>query len=368
MFNFRPPWLYVRPRQPEGSLPGLHVALETLQGVQPDTSGFTLQPYVQDTNGFFRAGPGFSGATPPPDGSGNPLDFLTGQGMGPTSPNDDLLLPNPTSLLFPRMEEPRPAAPGLQDFEPQPEFVPGFHVEPADDPPDFRVGTSDVGRNGLSDDAHNWLFGYNPDVGNPSAVGVPAPGAHPPDEESFYSVVPPAYDPVYFPEPPRDYIGEALDQIARIYGRVLGDPFFDRPTSHTSRVLADDTDGSRRRSTDNDALDPRFIVPAQGSPPPRWTPPRPPQGPPPPPRSSSVQCREDRSCLSGSQVPETTIRQVQLQRRPHHRLHPRRHNQRRVYLHPGRQRLLSCPIRRGQPPQHRSSDREFLRSRFQTRS
>ena len=138
--------------------------------------------------------------------------------------------------------------PGLQDFEPQPEFVPGFHVEPAaDDPPGFRVGATDIVHNRPADDTHNWLFDYNPDVGNPPAVGIP-PGGQPSDEEDFYPVPPPVYDPVYFPEPPQDRIKEALDQIVRIYGEVRPDPFFGRPTSHTSRVLADDANGNRRPS------------------------------------------------------------------------------------------------------------------------
>src|SRR5436190_6267365 len=184
MFNVRPPWLYVRPRQPQDGLSGFRVAHETVQGVQPGASNFTLQPYVQDTDGFLGASPGFTGADRPPDGSGNPLDFLTGQSIEPTSPNDELPLSGLTSLLFPRMGEPLPATPGLQDFEPQPEFVPGFHVEPAaDDPPGFRVGTSDTGHNSLPDDTHNWVFDYNPDTGNPSAIGVPPPGAQPQDEE-----------------------------------------------------------------------------------------------------------------------------------------------------------------------------------------
>jgi hypothetical protein len=277
MFNFRPPWLYVRPRQPEDSLPGFHVAPETLQGVQPAPSNFTLQPYVQDTSGFLRAGPGFSGAFPPPDGSGNPLDFLTGQGMGPTSSNDDLLLPNAASLLFPRMGEPQPSTRGLQDFEPPPEFVPGFHVA---SPDDDRVGARDIGPNDLPDDADNWIIGYNPDVGISPPIGIPAHGANPPDNESFHSAVPPAYDPVYFPESPRDHVKEALDQIARIYGGVSGEPFFSRPNPDTSRVLVDSTDGSRRPFTNSDVFDPRFIVPAQVNVPPRpIPPPRPPQTP-----------------------------------------------------------------------------------------
>lgn len=290
MFNVRPPWLYVRPRQPRDGLPGFRVGPETVQGVQPGTSNFTLQPYVQDTDGFLPGSPGFTGATRSPGGSGNPLDFLTGQSIEPTSPNDELLLPGLTSLLFPRMGEPLPAMPGLQDFEPQPEFAPGFHVEPAaDDPTGFRVGAADIGHNGPPDDTHNWLFDYNPEVDNPPAVGIP-PGGQPPDEEGFYSVPSPVYDPVYFPELPQDRIKEALDQIVRIYSEVRPDPFFGRPTYQTGRVLADDANGSRRPITDNDALDPRFIVPAANPPsrpipPPVSAPkPTPPPAPPPPPQ------------------------------------------------------------------------------------
>ena len=300
MFNVRPPWLYVRPRQPRDGLPGFRVGRETVQGVQPGTSNFTLQPYVQGTDGFVPASPGFTGATRSPGGSGNPLDFLTGQSIEPTPPNDELFLPGLTSLLFPRMGEPLPAMPGLQDFEPQPEFVPGFHVEPAaDDPPGFRVGATDIGHNRPSDDSHNWLFDYNPDVDNPPAVGIPS-GGQPPEEEGFYSVPSPVYDPVYFPEPPQDRIKEALDQIVRIYGKVRPDPFFGRPTSHTSRVLADDANGSRRPITDNDALDPRFIVPAQANPPPRPPPPppRPPQGP------TTTPPSQQRTVPGGQQLPQ----------------------------------------------------------------
>lgn len=98
MFNVRPPWLYVRPRQPEDSLPGFHVAREALQGVQSGISNFTLQPYVQ--HGPLSASPGFAGEIRPPDGSRSPFDFLTGQNTGPTSPNDEPPLPSLTSLLF----------------------------------------------------------------------------------------------------------------------------------------------------------------------------------------------------------------------------------------------------------------------------
>jgi hypothetical protein len=176
MFNVRPPWLFVRPRQPDDSLPGFHVAREALQGVQPDTPNFTIQPYVQDTDDFLRASPGFAGEIRPPGGSG-PFDFLTGQSIEPTSPNNELRLPSLTSLLFPRMGEPLTATPGLQDFEPQPEFVPGFHVEPAaDDPPGFRVGTSDIDQKGPSD-ANNWILDYNPDAGVPPVSGSPAADA-----------------------------------------------------------------------------------------------------------------------------------------------------------------------------------------------
>ena len=269
MVNVRPPWLYLRPRQPDDSPLGFHVARETLQGAQPDTSTFAIQPYPQDTNGLLGVSSDFAGALRPPDGSRKPLDFLTGQNIGSSSPNHGLPLPSLTSLLFPRMGEPQSATPGLQDFEPPPAFVPGFHVEPAaDDRPGFRVDAGDIGQNSLPDDVHNWAFGYNPDVGNLPDVGTSTPEAQPSDEESFYSVPPAAYDPVYFPEPPRDRIKEALDQIARIYRGVLPD-LFGRPTSRTGHVLADDTDASPTPFIGNDTLDQRLICLLYTSPSPR---------------------------------------------------------------------------------------------------
>lgn len=180
--------------------------------------------------------------------------------------------------------------------------MPGFHVEPAaDDPPSFRVGVSDINQNDLPDDAHNWLFSYNPDVGLPSAIGIPDPGAYPADEENFYSVVPPAYDPVFFPEPPRDRIKEALDQIASIYGGVLGEPFFGQPTSPTNRVFADYTNSNQRPFTNSDALDPQFIVPTQTNPPPR--PPITPPAPRPTPTPTPAPPPQQRTVPGGQQLP-----------------------------------------------------------------
>lgn len=353
MFNVRPPWLFVPTRRLEDGLPGFHVARETLQGVLPDTYNFRRQSYVQDADAFLRGSLGSTGTSRPPGGSGMSFDFLTGRSVNPE---------------LPRIAKPLVATPGLHNFEPQPEFVPGFHVEPAaDDSPGFRVGAT-YAQNSAPDDADNWLFGYNPDVGNPPGVGTSPPDVEPQDEEGSYTVPPLVYDPVRLPEPPQDHIREALDQIARIYRDAFADSSFRRPTAYVRSLLPDGTDGNRKPSTDNRALDPRFIILAQANPPPRPPPFRRPKDQHRRRFRPSARYREDRRYLICSRVPETTIHQVRRQLRPHHRLHSRLHNQGRADLRPSRLRLSTRPIRQAQRPQHSGSKQEFLGNCFQIRS
>lgn len=128
-------------------------------------------------------------------------------------------------------------------------LAPGFHVQPPEDKSsDFRIGINGSMRNNPRDHFGSASFGYDPQASfEPIGAG---------------SVI--AYDPIDLP--PRDWVREALDQIARIYAGVGGDRFFDQPGSNARPAMC--RDDSRVSPALAKAFDPQYIGnrPGLGSP------------------------------------------------------------------------------------------------------
>lgn len=207
------------------------------------------------------------------DGS-NPFDLLSRQRLN-TDPipsfDGGSLPPHATSLLFPRMTEPRFSWSGLLDDGGEPDAgpdgpLPGFRVEPSTDesstsriPDDALVGDD------LSSHFDVSSLGYDPIAGVASSIDARSVGGiHP------LAIDPATYlpsDPAHFPAPPRHPVQEALDQIARIY-RIDWQGSGGRPTLFRGGESANEP-----TPTVGDAFDPRYIVPTGGGPT------RPPPGP-----------------------------------------------------------------------------------------
>jgi hypothetical protein len=137
-----------------------------------------------------------------PGGSGTPFDFLD--------------RPGPSAASF--------GSPDIGLSAP----VPGVRFRPPQEElPDLRVGVAGSVRNG-SDDFGLASFGYDPRAAIEPPIDLGYAGGH--RSDGIYPSPYPAYDPTYFPAPPRDFVREALDQIVRIYSRAKSDRFFDQST------------------------------------------------------------------------------------------------------------------------------------------
>jgi hypothetical protein len=271
MFNFRPyfPWLRFHTGPAEDDPPGFHFNPEATPGAQPHTFSLATPADMSDANSRIATDEDFGGAVGPRVGVGDPLDPFNGQGAASTSPDGGLHTPNFPSPPFPSMAEPSSFGLGLHDFGGQVQrdtSVPGFRVQPPDDPPGlrawppgFRMATGDVDPNALPEERGLRSFGYTP---GGFAVGEAMPRGN----SQVYSVTPPLYDPVYFPEPPPDRIKQALDEIARIYGlrRFRPTSLVNRPTTSIGSKLANGETGDDKSSTATDVFDPRYILPVQG--------------------------------------------------------------------------------------------------------
>lgn len=190
-------------------------------------------------------------------GGGNPMDFLNRP-----NPNADRYGTLPMVQPIVGQHSPwlgLPGHAGALDVGPD-MSVPGFRVlAPEDELPGFRVGTNGSVRNDPRDDFGLASLGYDPQaslapIGAGSVVG--------PRRTGSYAASHFAYNPIDLP--PRDFVGEALDQIARIYAGVGGDRFFDQPGSNTRPIMRH----SESSLASGGAMAPRYVGngPGLGSP------------------------------------------------------------------------------------------------------
>jgi hypothetical protein len=273
--------------RPDTSVPGLHhfkppaddppgfrvAANGSVRNGSPND--FNLWPLGYDPHADVTPPAGISSDALRPfqDGS-NPFDLLSRQRLN-TDPipsfDGGSLPPHATSLLFPRMTEPRFSWSGLLDdggeLDAGPDGpLPGFRIEPSTDesstsriPDDASVGDD------LSSHFDVSALGYDPIAGVASSIDArSAGGIHPVGIDP--ATYPPS-DPTHFPAPPRDPMQEALDQIARIY-HIDWQGSDVRPT-----VFRGGESANEPTPTLGDAFDPRYIVPTGGGPT------RPPPGP-----------------------------------------------------------------------------------------
>lgn len=211
-------------KPPADDPPGFRVAADgSVRDGSPNDRNLWLLGYDPHADVTPPTGISSDALRPFQDGS-NPFDLLGRQRLNADPiPSFDggSLPPDATSLLFPRMTEPRFSWSGLLDDGGEPDAgpdgpLPGFRVEPStDEPSTSRIPGDDSVGDDLSDHFDVSSFGYNPvaDVASPIEA-LAAGGFHP------LAVDPATYlpsDPAHFPAPPRHPVQEALDQIARIY-------------------------------------------------------------------------------------------------------------------------------------------------------
>lgn len=280
MFNFRPyfPWLRFHIGPAEDDPPGFHFNPETPLGAQAHTFSLATPADMPDASRASINGD-VGGAIGFPVGSGDPSDPFNGQGATSTGLDSGLHTPNPTSTLFPT------SVPGFQVQ--LPDDPPGFHVRP----PGFRMANRGLDPNTMPEVAGLRSVGYASGGDAASTLSLAAGEVIPWGDSRVYSVTPPLYDPVYFPEPQPDRIQQALDEIARIHGlgRLGPTSLGNRPTTSIRSKLGNDETVEDNSSTATDVFDPRYILPVQGGggvarpPPPIRTPPsQRPQGQPAP--------------------------------------------------------------------------------------
>jgi hypothetical protein len=257
MFNFRPyiPWLRFYAEPAEDDLPGFHFNPETPPGVQAHTFSLATPADTPGAHSQAPANGDVGGAVGLRVGGGDPFDPFNGQGTASTGSDGGLRTPNPMSALFPSTAKPPSFGLGLEYFGGQVQrdtFVPGLGVQPPYDPPGFRVwppgfrmATGGLDPNTLPEEGGLRSFRYTPDGGDSPTLGFPAGDAIPRGNSQVYSVAPPLYDPVYFPEPLPDRIQQALDEIARIYGlrRFRPTSLVNRPTTSIPSKLDNDETG-----------------------------------------------------------------------------------------------------------------------------
>jgi hypothetical protein len=267
MFNVRPdafwPWFRVRP--PEDDPPGFRVAADgSPPDTRPDDFGLVFDPNIMAPTDI-----GFGGAVRAAVGGGSPFGLFDRQSLdaGPAAPfAGGSLPPYATPPTLPQMASP-PLWRGLQGYGREPDArpdTPGFNVKPpADDPPGFRVGADGSARDDLPGDFGLTSFGYDPHAAAPP-YGIGSNGATRPAEYGIYPTADLATDPAYLATPPRrDPVQEALDQIARIYSGVGGNPdsFFGRQALDAGPVVTVGGGFGRPLPAKGDAIDPRHIVP-----------------------------------------------------------------------------------------------------------
>jgi hypothetical protein len=269
------------------SAPGLHhfkPPADDPPGLRVAADGSVRNGSPNDPNLWSLGHDPHTGVTPPtgtssdalrPFADGSNLFDLLGQQRSNTDPipsfDGGSLPPHATSLLFPRMTEPRFSWSDLLDdggeLHAGPDGPsPGFRVEPSTDesstsriPGDVSVGDDPSSHFDVSS------FGYDPIADVASSIDARTAGGILPvgiDPETY-----PPSDPTHFPAPPRDPVQEALDQIARIY-RIDWQGSDGRPTA-----FRDGKSANGPTAAVGDAFDPRYIVPTGGGPV------RPPPGP-----------------------------------------------------------------------------------------
>jgi hypothetical protein len=210
MFNVRPdgfwPWLYPRPHADNDIDPG-----------------------------FRSAG-----------GSGSPMDFLDRP-----NPNADRYGTLPMVQPIVGQHSPWLGLPA-RALDVGPDMsVPGFRVlSPEDELPGFPVGTNGSVRNDPPDDYGLASLGYDPQTSFAPIGAVVGPR-----RTGSYAASHFAYNPIDLP--PRDFVREALDQIARIYAGVGGDRFFDQPDSNTQPVTRHGH--SEASPASGEAFDPQYV-------------------------------------------------------------------------------------------------------------
>lgn len=192
-------------------------------------------------------------------GSGSPFDF-----PDRPNPNADRYGALPMVQPIVGRHSPSPGLPGYAGaLDVGPDMsVPGFRVQaPEGELPGFRIGTNGSVRNDQRDDFGLASLGYDSQA---SLAPISAGFVVGPRRTGSYTATDFAYSPIDLP--PRDFVREALDQIARIYAGIGGDQFFDQPGSNARTIMRH---GDREPlPSGGEAFDPQYVGnrPELGSP------------------------------------------------------------------------------------------------------